>query len=143
MNNFNPEAQLVLTLARREAVRLKHAFVGTEHVLLGMISLGQGVAIKVLTHLGIKLDELRGEVEKNVAGPKEKPVGNMPFVPRVKKVLALAARESTALKHDYVGTEHILLGLLIEDESAAARVLKKAGVDLQRAREGVLKQLPL
>src|ERR687887_237043 len=115
MNNFTPRAQQVLALARKEADRFNHNYVGTEHLLLGLIKLGQGVAVNVLQKMGLDLETVRMEVEKQVGtGPDQKVVGNVPYTPRVKKVLALAAKEAKALNHTYVGTEHILLGLLRE-----------------------------
>src|SRR5258708_32616787 len=112
MNNFTPRAQQVLALARKEADRFNHNFVGTEHLLLGLIKLGQGVAVNVLQKLGLDLETVRMEVEKQVGtGPDQKMIGNIPYTPRLKKVLALAAKEAKALNHTYVGTEHILLGL--------------------------------
>src|SRR5881398_3378927 len=122
MNNFTPRAQQALALARREADRFHHNFVGTEHLLLGLIGLGQGVAVTVLGRLGLNLETLRIEVEKQVGtGPDQKMVGNIPYTPRVRKVLALSGKEAKALNHSYVGTEHILLGLLREGEGVAAR----------------------
>ena len=113
MNNFTPRAQQVLALARKEADRFNHNFVGTEHLLLGLIKLGQGVAVNVLQKMGLDLETVRMEVEKQVGtGPDQKMIGNIPYTPRVKKVLALASKEAKALNHTYVGTEHILLGLL-------------------------------
>src|SRR5437762_13137922 len=114
MNNFTPRAQQVLALARKEADRFNHNYVGTEHLLLGLISLGQGTAVNVLRKMGLDLETVRMEVEKQVGmGPDEKiTAGTIPYTPRVKKVLALAAKEALALNHTYVGTEHILLGLL-------------------------------
>jgi len=125
MNNFTPRAQQVLALARKEADRFNHNFVGTEHLLLGLIKLGQGVAVNVLQKMGLDLETVRMEVEKQVGtGPDQKVIGNIPYTPRVKKVLALASKEAKALNHTYVGTEHILLGLLREGDGVAARVLK-------------------
>ena len=119
MNNFTPRAQQVLALARKEADRFNHNYVGTEHLLLGLIKLGQGVAVNVLQKMGLDLETVRMEVEKQVgSGPETKMVGNIPYTPRVKKVLALAGKEAKALQHSYVGTEHILLGLLREGEGA-------------------------
>jgi ATP-dependent Clp protease ATP-binding subunit ClpC len=142
MNNFTPRAQQVLALARKEADRFNHNYVGTEHLLLGLIKLGQGVAVNVLQKMGVDLDTVRLEVEKQVGtGPESKVSGNIPYTPRVKKVLALAGKEAKALNHSYVGTEHILLGLLREGEGVAARVLKSLDIDLERARNEILKEL--
>ncbi len=142
MNNFTPRAQQVLALARKEADRFNHNFVGTEHLLLGLIKLGQGVAVNVLQKLGLDLDTVRMEVEKQVGtGPDQKMIGNIPYTPRVKKVLALAAKEAKALNHTSVGTEHILLGLLREGDGVAARVLKNLDVDIEQTRQEILKEL--
>jgi len=142
MNNFTPRAQQVLALARKEADRFNHNYVGTEHLLLGLIKLGQGVAVNVLQKLGLDLETVRIEVEKQVgSGPDTKMSGNIPYTPRVKKVLALASKEAKALNHSYVGTEHILLGLLREGDGVAARVLKTLEVDIERTRNEVLKEL--
>jgi ATP-dependent Clp protease ATP-binding subunit ClpC len=142
MNNFTPRAQQVLALARKEADRFNHNYVGTEHLLLGLIKLGQGVAVNVLQKMGLDLETVRMEVEKQVgSGPDTKISGNIPYTPRVKKVLALAGKEAKALSHSYVGTEHILLGLLREGDGVAARVLKSLDVDLDRARNEVLREL--
>jgi ATP-dependent Clp protease ATP-binding subunit ClpC len=142
MNNFTPRAQQVLALARKEAERFNHNFVGTEHLLLGLIKLGQGVAVNVLQKMGLDLETVRMEVEKQVGtGPDQKVVGNVPYTPRVKKVLALAAKEAKALNHTYVGTEHILLGLLREGDGVAARVLKNLDVDIEQTRQEILKEL--
>src|SRR4051812_40672125 len=142
MNNFTPRAQQVLALARKEADRFNHNYVGTEHLLLGLIKLGQGVAVNVLQKMGLDLETVRMEVEKQVgSGPETKMVGNIPYTPRVKKVLALAGKEAKALNHSYVGTEHILLGLLREGEGVAARVLKTLEVDIERTRNEILREL--
>jgi ATP-dependent Clp protease ATP-binding subunit ClpC len=142
MNNFTPRAQQVLALARKEADRFNHNFVGTEHLLLGLIKLGQGVAVNVLQKMGLDLETVRLEVEKQVGtGPDQKVVGNIPYTPRVKKVLSLAAKEAKALNHTYVGTEHILLGLLREGDGVAARVLKSLDVDIEQTRQEILKEL--
>jgi len=142
MNNFTPRAQQVLALARKEADRFNHNYVGTEHLLLGLIKLGQGVAVNVLQKMGLDLETVRMEVEKQVgSGPETKMVGNIPYTPRVKKVLALAGKEAKLLNHSYVGTEHILLGLLREGEGVAARVLKNLEVDIERTRNEILKEL--
>ncbi len=142
MNNFTPRAQQVLALARKEADRFNHNYVGTEHLLLGLIKLGQGVAVNVLTKLGVDLETVRMQVEQQVGnGPDTKMVGNIPYTPRVKKVLALAAKEAKALNHSYVGTEHLLLGLLREGEGVAAQVLRSLEVNLEKARNEILKEL--
>lgn len=142
MNNFTPRAQQVLALARKEADRFHHNYVGTEHLLLGLINLGQGVAVNVLQKMGLDLESVRTAVEKQVGtGPETKPTGNIPYTPRVKKVLALAGKEAKALNHSYVGTEHILLGLLREGEGVAARVLKTLDVDIERCRNEILSEL--
>ena len=142
MNNFTPRAQQVLALARKEADRFNHNYVGTEHLLLGLIKLGQGVAVSVLERMGLDLESVRMEVEKQVGtGPDQKVSGNIPYTPRVKKVLALANKEAKALNHSYVGTEHILLGLLREGEGVAARVLQTLDVDIQRTRHEILAEI--
>jgi ATP-dependent Clp protease ATP-binding subunit ClpC len=142
MSNFTPRAQQVLALARKEADRFNHNYLGTEHILLGLIKLGQGVAVNVLQGMGIDLETVRMEVEKQTGtGPDQKMIGNVPYTPRVKKVLALASKEAKALNHTYVGTEHILLGLLREGEGIAAKVLKNLDVDIEECRNRTLKEL--
>ncbi len=142
MNNFTPRAQQVLALARKEADRFNHSFVGTEHLLLGLINLGQGVAVNVLQKMGLDLETVRLEVEKQVGtGPDQKLAGNIPYTPRVKKVLELTKKEAKALHHTYVGTEHILLGLLREGEGVAARVLKNLDIDIDLCRQEILQEL--
>ena len=142
MNNFTPRAQQVLVLARKEADRFSHAYIGTEHLLLGLIKLGQGVAVNVLQRMGIQLETVRMEVEKEVgSGPPQKTTGNIPYTPRVRKVLSLANREAKQLNHSYVGTEHLLLGLLREEEGVAARVLRRLDVDIERARGEILAEI--
>jgi len=142
MGNFTPRAHQVLALARQEAGRLNHNFVGTEHLLLGLIRFGKGVAVNVLAKMGLDLETVRLEVEKQVGtGPDRKMNGNIPYTPRVMKVLALAAKEASALNHTYVGTEHILLGLLLEGDGVAARVLKDLGVDIEKTRMEILREL--
>ncbi|GHC52649.1 ATP-dependent Clp protease ATP-binding subunit [Roseibacillus persicicus] len=142
MNNFTPRAQQVLALARKEADRFNHNYVGTEHLLLGLIKLGQGVAVSVLERLGLDLDTVRMEVEKEVGtGPDTKITGSVAYTPRVKKVLALANKEAKSLNHSYVGTEHLLLGLLREGEGIAARVLQRLEVDIQSTRNEILAEI--
>ena len=142
MDNFTPRAQQVLQLARKEADRFNHGYVGTEHVLLGLVSLGHGVAVNALQAVGVDLESVRIEVEKAVGtGPEMKTIGSIPFTPRAKKVLALSANEARNLGHSYVGTEHILLGLLTEGEGIAARVLENLNVDLDEIRYEIMKTL--
>ena len=141
-NNFSPRAQQVLALARREALRYHHQFVGTEHLLLGLIKLDQGVAVSVLRQIGVDLAKVRLEVEKLVpVGPDEKLLGNIPYTPRVKNALTLAVKEAKALHHTYVGTEHILLGLLREGDGIASRVLQTLGVDAEQIRLKIMHEL--
>ncbi len=142
MNNFTPRAQKVLELARQEADRFNHGYIGTEHLLLGLIALGEGVAVTVLRRMGLDLETVRLEVEKAVGvGSDMKTVGNVPYTPRVKKVLALAGTEARAMNVEFIGTEHVLLGLLREGEGVAARVLANLHVDVDKTREAVLKEL--
>ena len=142
MSNFTPRAQQVLALARKEADRLNHNFLGTEHLLLGLIKLGQGVAVNVLQKMGLDLETVRMEVEKQVGtGPDQKMIGNIPYTPRVKKVIALAQKEARNLNHTYVGTEHLLLGLLREGDGVAAKVLRALDVDIEQCRQEILKEL--
>jgi len=140
--NFTPRAQRVIQLAQREADSFNHPYVGTEHLLLGLIALGEGVAVNVLERLGISLENVRLEVERAVGqGPETKTVGNPPFTPRSKKVLQLAIAEAQSLNHTYVGTEHLLLGLLREGEGVAAQVLRNLDVNLDAARSEVMREL--
>jgi len=140
--SFTPRAQRVIQLARHEADNFNHPYVGTEHLLLGLIALGEGVAVSVLARMGVSLERVRMEVEKAVGqGPETKTVGNVPFTPRSKKVLQLAMAEAQALNHSYVGTEHILLGLLHEGQGVAAQVLRTLGVDLDNTRAEVMREL--
>jgi predicted dehydrogenase len=142
MSEFTPRAQQVLALARREAGRFHRSYVGTEDLLLGLIALGQGVGVTVLRKLGLNLENVRIEVEKLVCtGSEQETVGNAPYTPRVKKVLVLAAKQARTLKHTYVGTEHILLGLLEEGDGVAARVLQNLGVKLEETQKEILKEL--
>jgi ATP-dependent Clp protease ATP-binding subunit ClpA len=141
MVNFTPRAQQVLVLARREADRFRHHFVGTEHLLLGLIRLGQGTAFTALERMGLDLTSVRQEIETQVgAGPDQKLFGT-PFTPRARHVLALAAKEAQSLNHPYVGTEHILLGLLGEGDGVAGRVLRNRAVDIYATRQQILEVL--
>ena len=141
-NNFTPRAQQVLALAKREARRFGHAYVGTEHLLLGLIKLGQGVAVAALQAMGLDLETVRYEVEKH-SGPGQniQMEGDPPITPRVRKVIALAAKEARALNYNYIGTEHLLLGLLREGDGVAARILRNLSVDADAVRNEVMKAL--
>ncbi len=139
---LTPRAQQALALAHEEADAFNHHIIGTEHLLLGLIRLGQGVAVNVLQKMGLDLETVRREVKKEVgAAPDHKAIGKISYTPRVKKVLAIACKEAKALHHTYVGTEHILLGLLQEGEGAAARVLENLGVETEKTRQEILKEL--
>lgn len=141
-SNFTPRAQRAIQLARKEADNFNHPYVGTEHLLLGLLALGDGVAVNVLQRLGVSLEAVRMEVEKAVGhGPETKTVGNVPFTPRCKKVLQLALAEAQAMSHNYVGTEHLLLGLLHEGEGVAAQVLRNLEMELETVRVEVMKEL--
>mgnify|MGYP000448134433 CR=1 FL=1 len=142
MNNFTPRAQQVLALARKEAERFDHNYVGTEHLLLGLIKLGQGVAVNVLERMGVEISETRIEVEKQIGrGPDLAGKSQIPFTPRVKKVLMLSEKEAHILNHTYVGTEHLLLGLLKEGGGTAARVLQNLNVDIEHTRHEILSEI--
>jgi ATP-dependent Clp protease ATP-binding subunit ClpC len=135
---FTDKARRVVVLAQEEARMLDHNYIGTEHLLLGLIPEGEGVAAQALTTMGIGLDAVREQVEQIIGRGKGRPAGHIPFTPRAKKVLELALREALQLGHNYIGTEHILLGLLREGEGVAAQVLQKLGADLNRARQVVM-----
>lgn len=142
MHEYTPLAQQVMTLANKEAIRLKHNYIGTEHVLLGLIGVGKGVAVIVLERMGIFLDDVRAEIEKQIGvGSGYSNEKNIPVTPRVKKVLILAAKEAKSLNHNYVGTEHILLGLLREGEGIAARLLRELNLDVDQTRNEILLEL--
>ena len=142
MNDFTLRAQEALALAHKEADQLNHQFVGTEHLLIGLVSLEQGVGVTVLKKLGVDLDGIREEVKKLIgAGPNFRTIGNPPYTPRLKKVLSLAAKEAQELGHTYIGTEHLLLGLLRDGDGFAAQVLKKNRINIERTREEVLREI--
>src|SRR5215208_1969319 len=138
---FTDRARRVVVLAQEEARMLNHNYIGTEHILLGLISEGDGVAAKALESLGIALEGVRGQVEEIIGQGQLAPGGHIPFTPRAKKVLELSLREALQLGHNYIGTEHILLGLIREGEGVAAQVLVKLGADLNRVRQQVLQLL--
>lgn len=139
LERFTDRARKVLQLANQEAQRFCHEYIGTEHILLGLVKEGSGVAANVLKNLDIDLRKVRLEVEKLVqSGPDMLPQDKLPQTPRAKKVMELAVEEARLLRHNYVGTEHILLGLLRENEGVAAQVLLNLGLSLQEVREEVL-----
>jgi ATP-dependent Clp protease ATP-binding subunit ClpA len=138
---FTDRARRVIVLAQEEARLLNHNYIGTEHILLGLIHEGEGVAATALASLGIRQEAVRVQVEQIIGRGTAAPVGHIPFTPRAKKVLELSLREAKQLGHDYVGTEHVLLGLLREGEGVAAQVLVKLGGDLSRVRQQVIQVL--
>jgi ATP-dependent Clp protease ATP-binding subunit ClpC len=138
---FTDRARRVVVLAQEEARMLDHNYIGTEHLLLGLVHEGEGVAAQVLESLNVSLEVVRIQVEEIIGQGKVTPSGHIPFTPRAKKVLELSLREALQLHHNYIGTEHILLGLIREGEGVAALVLQKLGADLNRVREAVIGQL--
>jgi ATP-dependent Clp protease ATP-binding subunit ClpC len=138
---FTDRARRVVVLAQEEARMLNHNYIGTEHILLGLIHEGEGVAAKALESLGISLEAVRSQVEEIIGQGQAAPTGHIPFTPRAKKVLELSLREALQLGHNYIGTEHILLGLIREGEGVAAQVLQKLGADLNRVRQQVIQLL--
>jgi ATP-dependent Clp protease ATP-binding subunit ClpC len=138
---FTDRARRVVVLAQEEARMLNHNYIGTEHILLGLIHEGEGVAAKALESLGISLEAVRQQVEEIIGHGQQAPSGHIPFTPRAKKVLELSLREALQLGHNYIGTEHILLGLIREGEGVAAQVLVKLGADLNRVRQQVIQLL--
>src|SRR5690606_39013236 len=139
---YSERAQRVIVLAQEEARRLNYNYVGTEHLLLGLIREGTGIAAEALQSLGINLDQVRGEVEKIIGRGNAPMTGEIGYTPRAKKVvMELAPEEARLLGHNYVGTEHILLGLIREGEGVAAKVLENMGADLDRVRQTVIKLL--
>jgi ATP-dependent Clp protease ATP-binding subunit ClpC len=138
---FTDRARRVVVLAQDEARRLNHNYIGTEHILLGLIHEGEGVAARALQSLGISLEAVRQQVEEIIGRGQQVPSGHIPFTPRAKKVLELSLRESLQLGHNYIGTEHILLGLIREGDGVAAQVLVRLGADLNRVREQVIQLL--
>jgi hypothetical protein len=138
---FTDRARRVVVLAQEEAVGLQHNYIGTEHLLLGLIREREGIAARALEALGISLEAVRSEVEEIIGQGQSAPTGQIPFTPRAKKVLELSLREALQLSHSYIGTEHILLGLIREGEGVAAQVLVKLGADLSRVRQQVIQLL--
>ncbi|MFA5116134.1 MAG: Clp protease N-terminal domain-containing protein, partial [Candidatus Omnitrophota bacterium] len=141
-NRFTERARKVIILAKEEARRFNHDYIGTEHILLGLIREGEGVAAAVLQKMGLSLENIRLEIEKLVQpGPATQIIGDIPFTPRAKKALELAAEEARSLGHNYIGTEHILLGLIREGEGVASQVLLNSGLDLNGVRNEVMELL--
>ena len=138
---FSDSARRVVVLAQEEARKLNHNYIGTEHLLLGLIQEGEGVAAKALETFQVNLEAVRSQVVEVIGRGSSPPSGHIQFTPRAKKVLELSLREALQLGHNYIGTEHILLGLIREGEGVAAKVLVKLGVDLERLRNQVLKSL--
>src|ERR1039457_6465039 len=138
---FTDRARRVVVLAQEEARMLKHDYIGTEHILLGLIHEGEGVAAQALESLGISQEAVRQQVKEIIGQGQQAPSGHIPFTPRAKKVLELSLREALQLGHDYIGTEHILLGLIREGEGVAARVLANLGADLNLVRQQVVQLL--
>ncbi|TMK87168.1 MAG: hypothetical protein E6G44_00890 [Actinobacteria bacterium] len=138
---FTDRARRVVVLAQEEARMLDHNYIGTEHILLGLLHEGEGVGFKALDSMGIPLDGVRAQVEGIIGRGQSAPAGHIPFTPRAKKVLELSLREALQLGHDYIGTEHVLLGLVREGEGVAAQVLVKMGADLTRVRRAVMRLL--
>ena len=135
---FTERARRVVVLAQEEARALNHNYIGTEHILLGLVHDGEGVAAEALESLGISLEAVRLQVEEIIGRGASASTGHIPFTPRAKKVLELSLREALQLGHDYIGTEHILLGLIREGEGVAAQVLQRLGAGLERVRQEVL-----
>ena len=138
---FTDRARRVVVLAQEEARLLNHNYIDTEHLLLGLIHEGEGVAATALESLGISLEAVRAQVEEIIGQGQSAPTGHIPFTPRSKKVFELSLREALQLGHNYIGTEHILLGLVREGEGVAAQVLVKLGADLARVRQQVIQVL--
>src|SRR6266542_4358394 len=138
---FTDRARRVVVLAQEEARMLNHNYIGTEHILLGLIHEGEGVAAKAVESLGISLEAVRQQVEQIIGHGGQKPSGHIPFTPRAKKVLELSLREALQLGHNYIGTEHVLLGLIREGEGVAAQVLNELGAELPRVRQQVIEIL--
>jgi ATP-dependent Clp protease ATP-binding subunit ClpC len=139
---FTERAKQVVVLAQDEARALKHNYIGTEHILLGLLREEEGLAARVLESLDVTVEEVRAQVAR-IIGPGDEPIvsGQIPFTPRAKKVLELSLREALSLKHNYIGTEHILLGLVRENEGVAARILLDFGADAEKIRNEIMRVL--
>ncbi|MBU0650310.1 NDP-hexose 4-ketoreductase, partial [bacterium] len=142
LDRFTERARKVLLFAREEAKGFNHDYIGTEHILLGLIKEGQGVAAAVLQNLGLSLERIRLEIEKKVeSGPEIEVVGEIEFTPKAKRVIELAMEEARKFGHNYIGTEHLLLGLLLEEEGVAASVLNSLGLSLNQIRNEIMQLL--
>ena len=140
--NPTPRVKQVLLLARRESERFNHGYIGTEHLLLGLLALNEGVAVNVLNSMGLNLAAMRLEVEKCCgSGGETATSGELPFTPRLRKVMELAAEEALSMHYNFIGTEHLLLAILREGSSQAARVMRNLNIDLEAVREAVIKTL--
>jgi ATP-dependent Clp protease ATP-binding subunit ClpC len=139
---FTERARQVVVLAQEEARALRHNYIGTEHLLLGILRVNEGLGARVLESLGIRVDEVRAQVTRIIGHGDEVTTGQIPFTPRAKKVLELSLREALALRHNYIGTEHILLGVVRENEGVGARVLDDFGADADTVRDRVVAMLP-
>jgi ATP-dependent Clp protease ATP-binding subunit ClpC len=135
---FTDRARKVVVLAQEEARHLNHDYIGTEHLLLGLIHEGEGIAARALEDLGVSLQGARQQVEEVIGRGRRNPSSHIPFTPRAKKALELSLREALQLGHDYIGTEHILLGVIREDDSVAARILMRLDADLDQVRQQVM-----
>jgi ATP-dependent Clp protease ATP-binding subunit ClpC len=138
---FTPRARDAVALAEQAARDVPHDYVGTEHVLLGMIAQGDNLGLKVLQSLDIEIEDLRGELTATMGPPTEEPQGHIPFTPLAKRVLELTAKESMALGHNYIGCEHVLLGLIADENGMAGKVLRRMGVELRTTRRAVVTAL--
>ena len=138
---FTDPARRVVVLAQEEALLLNHNYIGTEHILLGLIHEGEGVAARALQATGVRLDSARSQVVEMIGRSDQSPSGHIPFTPRAKKALELSLREALQLGHNHIGTEHVLLGLIREGDGVGAQVLEKLGADLRRVRDTVLKSI--
>ena len=142
MNNFTPRAQQVMNLARREADRFRHNYIGAEHVLLGLLKLGQGVAVSVMENNGINIAALAERIEKTlIPGNAPGTEGSLPYTPRVRKLLTMAGEEAKSLRHTYIGTEHILLAILRDSDGLAWHALSSAGLSYDSALKGVQQEI--
>lgn len=135
---FTDRARRVTVLAQEEARQLSHNYIGTEHILLGLLHEGEGVAAQALVAMGIKVEDVRTQVEQIIGQGQQSPAGHIPFTPRAKKVMELSLREALQLGHNYIGSEHIVLGLVREGEGGGAQILQRLDIDAEELRRGIL-----